>query len=484
MPHRATPTTSSRARRARLIASSAVAAGLLATAFPTLASATNGDSEGAPVCTETSILPGITQGSQSFTDKGVAVFVGGDYLALPEAAESEGRLVVGGTTTISAGLFNLGRAGGGSQITPPPGSDMLISLGAVTVTAGSNLHVGHGLEKGTKKGGNVLSGGDITGTMDLNGGTAKPNKPGATSTKVDAARETLATASQKLAALEANGTLGTDSGWPALIGDGTDATQVFSLTAQQADDLGAVTFKNVGTDTPIVINVSGTTARLDSTYVAGGNFGQRIDDFTKIGAWAPRIVWNFPDATELTLAGGSQLVGSILAPEADVADSTHTNGRLWVGGDLTFGGSYSGLEHHNYPWIGASELGCEPTDIPEPPVVVPTVPPLPPVPTQSPEPTESSTPTESVTPSDEPSATPSESVSSTPSESPEVLGTSVPSPSESPEVLGTSVPSPEAEEGGLAMTGATVATASIVALLLAGGGAALLILRRRAAQQG
>ncbi|WP_029253344.1 choice-of-anchor A family protein [Paraoerskovia marina] len=430
---------------------------------------------GAPACTN-ELLPGITQDDPQFTDNGVAVFVGGDYVALKSAAESEGQLFVGGTTTVDAGLFNIGRAGGGSQITPAGGSDVLVSAGAVTVMDGSTVDVNHGVTGG----GNVVSRTSITGNLQLNGGISseKDNTAAATVATTEA---TLTDVSARLSALSANGELGTAGGFPALMGDGTGDTQVFDLTAEQAAGLDAVTFVDVGRSAPIVINVSGTDATLDSVHTAAGSVADRIDTWTELGAWAPRIIWNFPDATSLELSGGSQLVGSILAPHADTTQTTNTNGRLWIGGDLEFGASGSGLEHHNYPWIGAGELGCEPVT-PQIPETDPEKP-GPTVPTDAP----SSTPTDA--PSEEPAAPATEEpATEEPGDEP-TDGTVVPEATETPttEVLGTSIPSPaeaavaETDEDTLAVTGATVGWMASVAALLTAAGVTLLILRRRQA---
>lgn len=430
---------------------------------------------GAPVCTN-ELLPGITQGDPAYTDNGVAVYVGGDYLALQGAAESEGRLFVGGTTDIEAGMFNVGRAGGGSQITPAGGSNVVVSGGAVTVKDGSTLDVNHRVDGG----GNVVSGGSISGKVELNGGSSIEND-GTAATSVAATGATLADVSAQLEALTANGVLGTSAGFPALVGDGSDETQVFELTASEAASLNAVTFIDVGATAPIVINVSGSDATLDTTHTSAGSLAARIDTWGDLGAWAPRVIWNFPDATSLTLAGGSQLVGSILAPHAaSTSQTAHTNGRLWVGGDLTFGASGSGLEHHNYPWIGASELGCEPVtpQIPEPDPekpepTVPTGPPTvePEEPTEEPKTPETEEPTATEEPTEEPT-----------DEAPESPVTPEGTETPTSEVLGTSIPSPEAEAAEseqLAVTGATVGWVAGISALLVGAGTAALFWRRR-----
>ncbi|RXR22057.1 choice-of-anchor A family protein [Oerskovia turbata] len=398
-----------------------------------------------------------------FTDKGVAVFVGGDYTALGGAKESEGVLVSQGSVTIDTGdLMNLGVVGAGSQFTPPSGSDMVLAAGAVTVKSG-RVEVAHRLEEG----GNVVAGSTIDGTFELNGGKKTPHSP-VPAPQAKALGTELGKVSADLASKRATGSLA----GKVLTGDGTSAVQVFDVSAEQLASLrGEVTFENVGASAPIVVNVSGKTPSLSLNYIAAGS--DRIDAGAALGKWAPRILWNFPDATKLTMTSSSQTVGSILAPRADVAQKTHTNGRLYVGGDLTFGGpgASAGLEHHNFPWIGSSTLGCDvpPTTVippitetpetPEPGEETPETPTTPVVPPTTTTPTPPTTPT---VPADD----------DTPTADPE------PAPSATDPAKADETP-PGQEEGGLAATGAQTALIVVVAGALLAGGTWLVLLARR-----
>ncbi|WP_312347903.1 choice-of-anchor A family protein [Actinomyces sp.] len=62
------------------------------------------------------------------------------------------------------------------------------------------------------------------------------------------------------------------------------------------------------------------------------------------------------DATTLDISGTTQFMGSILAPNASAGITPNTNGRLFVGGDLTV--SSKGQEHHSFPWIGIDAAPC------------------------------------------------------------------------------------------------------------------------------
>jgi len=435
-----------------------------------------------PVC-EAGTLPGPHNGI-TVAEHGTAVFVGGDYRAHEAAAESEGRLVVGGDVTVEAGLLNLGRVGVGSGVVPAPG-DVLVAGGDVTVAEGSRLDVNHGVTGG----GDVRTGGTFAGVVELNGGTLRQRAADAAGTAA-AHRTALDGLSAALADLAPTGDLDTTGASPRLVGDGTSDPQVFSITTAEAADLDTVVLADVG-DSAVVVNVRGTDGRLDTVHTAAGDVAHRIDDGAALGAWAPRIVWNFPTATSLDLAGGSQLVGSVLAPRADVRQGAHTNGRLWVGGDLDLGTGGSGIEHHNYPWTGecidvpavtppggtteeSEEDGgstAEPT--------TPSMPSKPSMPDDTPStpaaPEAGETPTTSGPGSGDDEALPA----GRPADDAEVAAAAAAGGAETTTPLANRSASPDE----LPRTGAQVGVAAAVAAVLLGVGGVLLSLRRRATRR-
>jgi choice-of-anchor A domain-containing protein/LPXTG-motif cell wall-anchored protein len=448
------------------------------------AAAATADGSGLTTCTTTG--SGL-QNDVLASDDGTAVVVGGDYTAHPAAAESEGRLVVAGTTTIDAGYFNLGRVGVGSGVVAL--GDVLVSGGDVVVRSGSTLDVNHGVTGG----GDVRTGGEVTGRLELNGGTVRAGDPAAAGTAADHVA-TLRSVSARLGALPATGTLTTAGGFPALVGDGTSDPQVFTLTTAEASALDTVVLTDVG-DAAVVVNVAGPDGVLDTVHTAAGTVADRIDDGAALGAWAPRVLWNFTDATSLTLGGDqpSQLVGSVLAPQADVVQSTHTNGRLWVGGDLDLGRTGSGLEHHNFPWEGLVETTCDPgTTVPTP---APTTSPTPApdgtaTPQPTPAPTTSTAP--STAPDEEPGTEPGEPTTAEPSAAP-VTVAPAPGDDETRDARDQTVADGDGggDTGGekvtggeqLPRTGASVGVLlAVVGTLLAAGTAVLLWRRRLAAR--
>ncbi len=108
---------------------------------------------------------------------------------------------------------------------------------------------------------------------------------------------------------------------------------VFNITAADLDKIGEIQFNLNGADTAIV-NVSGRTVNLNDNFLGGtNNLGENV-------------IWNFPDAEELTLS--TAWGGSVLAPLADaetrnyiqgsgVFGNLKQNGEMHIG---TFKGGY------------------------------------------------------------------------------------------------------------------------------------------------
>ena len=291
-------------------------------------------------------------------DATVNAYIAGDWNVVPGAAEGEGVLVVGDDATFATGEgFFVGKVGVGSQVSAPAGSDMLTVGGDVTVSgAGSVLDVGPVL------GGNLRAGGTITPALPspsytFNGGTGTAGAPGAL-TPFAAVPVYYTTLSAQLAAL---GTAGStvDLSNPSevhFVGDNTQSRQVFTVSGA---DLGTtiggkdVHFDNMATDAVVVVNVTGTVAEMNTWrfYVDGVELDHDTAANRIFANWAQSIVWNFVDATDVTLGVNAQIPGSILIPTANsnLDLQSSVNGRLFVNGDVTFGGGgSSGIELHSY----------------------------------------------------------------------------------------------------------------------------------------
>ncbi|MFF2325106.1 MULTISPECIES: collagen-binding domain-containing protein [unclassified Streptomyces] len=181
-------------------------------------------------------------------------------------------------------------------------------------------------------------------------------------------------------------------------------TNVLHLTGDALNNISEMDFATLpSATTPFIVNVDTTGTNGDYTWHVAGHAG--ISD-----EQAPYMLWNFPDATAITMADGDSLEGTIFAPRAHLTDLDPSNidGTVVVkeltAGPLTAGGtgSVTAGEIHELPF--AAEVNCGRESVPSP---SPT-----PSPSES-EPTP--TPSES-----EPTPSPSESepASTTPSHRP------------------------------------------------------------------
>ena len=286
-------------------------------------------------------------------DTDVNVYVGGQFDAKTNAAEGEGTFVIGGDATFDTSVpFYLGVVGVGSQVTPPAMSDMLVTGGDVRVPGGS-------LDVGNPIGGNVVTGGTVVAPSIVitNGGTITQNAaaPLAPYAAVATGYQELSTA---YAAMGATGTTSVTSWEIRFTGDGTTNRQVFDLTSADLAASAAsrsIVFDNIPLGTIVVVNVTGQSPRLWANSFWDGAT-QIIPDDTGSTIFSQRtqaLLWNFVDATDVTLGDGDQLPGSILIPTPGSTTTilTSINGRFYTEGDVVFGGStQTGLEFHNYPF--------------------------------------------------------------------------------------------------------------------------------------
>ncbi|MBD5784990.1 choice-of-anchor A family protein [Cellulosimicrobium terreum] len=321
-------------------------------------------------CPDPDDIPDVGPLPPLFTDQNVAVYSGGDYHATASAAESEGLLVVAGDALIDApGNFSVGSVGAGSQITPPDGDVMLAVAGGLEIAAGTSVTVGSTLPSG----GAVDVGDTVTGggTLSTAGTTPGADAPVTESMGAEAIADW---ADFGTVISDTSATIG---GWsttaPAVVagsqvtftGSGTDDPQVFSVDAAALAGVTEIVFADIPDGTAIAINVTGDAPVDVSPNYWEGNGEPFINGLATpgFGSWASRILWNFEDTTDLALGRADQFLGTILAPQADATFMTSTNGRVLIGGNLTFGDESvpGGLEMHNYPWIGPGPFDCIPS---------------------------------------------------------------------------------------------------------------------------
>lgn len=191
-------------------------------------------------------------------------------------------------------------------------------------------------------------------------------------------------------------------------GDGTSAMQVFNIDATQLSSDGYrgvdFNFTNIPGNASVVVNVSGGNVdfhtgwrfwwndlEIGDGYSKAATAGQK----TAYSTAAQKIMWNFKDATQVTIRGGvategagdgkethddpaAAMLGSILVPHGNFEDHVTTNGRVYVGGDFSMynptaisyvnnndgweGRTASVInmdqERHNLPWNGTFNSSC------------------------------------------------------------------------------------------------------------------------------
>lgn len=191
-------------------------------------------------------------------------------------------------------------------------------------------------------------------------------------------------------------------------GDGTSAMQVFNIDATQLSSNGYrgvdFNFTNIPDNASVVVNVSGGNVDFHTGWRFWWNGLEIGDGYSKAATAAQKnaystaaqkIMWNFKDATQVTIRGGvategagdgkktdddpaAAMLGSILVPRGNFEDHVTTNGRVYVGGDFSMynptaipyvnnndgweGKTASVInmdqERHNLPWNGTFNSSC------------------------------------------------------------------------------------------------------------------------------
>ncbi|MFR0556217.1 SpaA isopeptide-forming pilin-related protein [Pseudoscardovia radai] len=206
--------------------------------------------------------------------------------------------------------------------------------------------------------------------------------------------------------------------------DTTSSVVVFNLTSDQLSDTYngvqyrgvAFDFENIQPGQRVVVNVEGETVSFHTGwkfYWNGteiGNGYSSLADSDVRSAYvtaAQSILWNFYDASSVTIGGGvaragldksteddpsAAMLGSIVVPEGSLDSHVTTNGRVYVGGDFSMDnpyavhavnadGSLGGVvgmdtfyegptssvinmdqERHNFPWTAGSSVSWNKTD--------------------------------------------------------------------------------------------------------------------------
>ncbi|CAN0450483.1 unnamed protein product, partial [Discosporangium mesarthrocarpum] len=264
---------------------------------------------------------------------GLAAPAAADPMSAGDVLEQYNLVVLGSATSTSSvegRAFIGGSLHGGDYVTrtnfAASDYDELIVGGALT----GNINVNNG--------GDVTVGGSGSGVLNMNGGSVGSRTAtfgGAYAgvfnmgTKIENQGAGVAIPDFGSLMIDLSGALagmaGTDtasvSGNKAIFSPTTTGTAVFDI-ADGAGFFGAINEieLSLGTADMIIVNVAGSSLNLEDNFL-GGPF-----------AAASHVVWNFHEATDLTLS--RQFFGTVLAPFAAVTNYSAVEGSL-VAGSLT-----------------------------------------------------------------------------------------------------------------------------------------------------
>ncbi|WP_051165718.1 choice-of-anchor A family protein [Amycolatopsis orientalis] len=288
--------------------------------------------------------PPVNNGPFAGRDNGINVFAGGDFLVREGAAEAEGRVVVLGGFDMAkragaSSVYNVGIAGVGSRVPPPDGADFLTTGKDVTVAPNQRLLADGGV---VRYGGTVT--GTVTGTLKQDPNAADPYKQ---------LRPQLQEASTCYGKSAATGTAKNEGYRTLFTGDGKSALQVFNVDFDLTGPGGAMQgleFAGIPAGATVLVNLVGG-ARVINTYTGD------LADQDPINHLREKLLWNFPDAAKVKIAGQAQFQGSVLVgnPASDTTvTASGTNGRFFTAGNLlhTSDGAAGGQEFHAYPFTG------------------------------------------------------------------------------------------------------------------------------------
>jgi hypothetical protein len=129
---------------------------------------------------------------------------------------------------------------------------------------------------------------------------------------------------------------------------------VFNVNFDMTGPGGAeqqIVFNNIPSGATVLVNMLGGSRTIKS-------YSGSVDDSDPFNALRERLLWNFPDATNVTLGGSGQFQGSVLIgnpASKTTVWASGTNGRFLATGSVTHnsGGGGFGQEFHAYPFTGS-----------------------------------------------------------------------------------------------------------------------------------
>ncbi|MDZ7924372.1 MAG: choice-of-anchor A family protein [Marinagarivorans sp.] len=269
------------------------------------------------------------------------VFVSGDF--------THNSSSIGGKAFIGGNFIAKNSTDVGVTLTPSSTLDSLVTVGNIKGN-GTWFNV---------QAGNVVAGGSVNkANFNFNGGgTLKKGDKTALTSQRDSMTNELKSASSNYSAMTNNGNLVKTSNLTQFNYTGNDSTAIFNVKAADVFRQNASLNLNAGSASTVIINVS--TARIagaagavayDFTAPGGINFTngfQPNSNASNLGA--SNILWNFFDATELSLQGMDTFRGSLLAMGANIMSIGTADGSIAAKSLI------QSRQIHNYTFVPPTE---------------------------------------------------------------------------------------------------------------------------------
>ena len=227
---------------------------------------------------------------------------------LPGAAANYGAFIVGNGNFIAAnsqmtgslavgGSATLGNYAVASEIAGVPTA----ALNPANIVVGNALTAANG-GVGNGQQGTIYFGGNEA--PELSGFTAGGGAIASTPINFSTAQTTYQNAATALGAMTANGNTQICDGCINFVGTST-TLNVFTVAGSALKNANTINIQ-APAGSAVVINVTGSSAKFQNGAVM------------ETGVTAANVLWNFPTATNITLVGSMDPMGTILAPSATV----------------------------------------------------------------------------------------------------------------------------------------------------------------------
>lgn len=278
---------------------------------------------------------------------------------LEGSSDTQGGIAVGGSLTIG-GAWTI------ASETTPGSNPSLFAAGSVSLSGTTDLNNGYAALSGLSTSQWTWSSSqqNLTknGTSDIlhvnssgsNTTTNPITNPTPTGWNWSTLQSSLETVSSNLASATATGTISVSNGNLVFSG-GSGSVVVFDLDASElsGDSYNGQSFSNIQINVPTGVNyvINVTNLSCNTTlFDSGINFNAGTND--------NQLLWNFEGCSNsITIGGGGNFYGSILAPDMDITDDTTIDGQV-VASAFTD----TGVELHDSSFSPAQVLVPEPAD--------------------------------------------------------------------------------------------------------------------------